>query len=75
MSLPNGPFFRWLASRRLVQRLQAFLRTLQPWGQEGMNVYDVLRFFLVGGERSRGDPGCGHFIPFVLAFFRPSSSS
>ena len=48
MSLPDGPLFRWLASRRLVQRLQAFLRTLQPWGQEGMNVYDVLRFFLVG---------------------------
>lgn len=48
MSLPDGPFFRWLASRRFLQRLQAFLRRLQPWGQEGMNVYDVLRFFLVG---------------------------
>ena len=48
MSLPNGPFFQWLAGRRLVQRAQSFLRTLQPWGQEGMNVYDVLRFFLVG---------------------------
>ena len=48
MSFPDGPFFAWLARRRFIQRLQAGLRNLQPWGQEGMNVYDVLRFFLVG---------------------------
>ena len=48
MSLPDGPFYRWLAKVPLVLRAKAFLRRLQPWGQEGMNVYDVLRFFLMG---------------------------
>ena len=48
MSLPEGPLLRWLASRAMVKKMQQFLRRMQPWGQEGMNVYDVLRFFVVG---------------------------
>ena len=28
--------------------MKALLRRFQPWGQEGMNAYDVVRFFLVG---------------------------
>ena len=48
MNLPDGPLFRWLAQHALVLRVKALLRRFQPWGQEGMNAYDVVRFFLVG---------------------------
>ena len=70
MSMPEGPLFKWLASRQLVQRLQAFLRTLQPWGQEGMNVYDVLRFFSVGLiTGSVATRGAAISFRLFLAFF------
>ncbi|HCC64758.1 MAG TPA: hypothetical protein DEP62_06040 [Flavobacteriales bacterium] len=48
MNLPDGPLFRWLAQHATVLRVKALLRRFQPWGQEGMNAYDVVRFFLVG---------------------------
>ena len=48
MTTPQGPFLSWLSSRRAMQRLKAFLESLTPWGDKDMNVYGVLRFFLVG---------------------------
>jgi membrane protein len=45
----------WLLSKDVVIRLQQFLKNRSPWGVEGMNLYDVLRFFgkgLVNGSVS-----------------------
>jgi len=38
----------WLLNQGWVKILQNFLRSLSPWGVEGMNLYDVLRFFIFG---------------------------
>ena len=38
----------WLLQQSVVIKLQSFLRELSPWGVEGMNLYDVLRFFVKG---------------------------
>lgn len=38
----------WLLQQSEVIKLQSFLRELSPWGVEGMNLYDVLRFFVKG---------------------------
>jgi membrane protein len=38
----------WLLSKDIVVRLQQFLKNRSPWGVEGMNLYDVLRFFAKG---------------------------
>ncbi|MBM55559.1 MAG: hypothetical protein CMB32_03270 [Euryarchaeota archaeon] len=38
----------WLLQQSVVLKLQSFLRELSPWGVEGMNLYDVLRFFVKG---------------------------
>ena len=38
----------WLLEKAIVIRTQEFLRSKTPWGIEGMNLYDVLRFFFKG---------------------------
>ena len=38
----------WLLQQSVVIKLQSFLKELSPWGVEGMNLYDVLRFFVKG---------------------------
>ncbi len=44
----NSKFKTWLIQKELVISIQKFLRGLSPWGVEGMNLYDVLRFFVTG---------------------------
>ena len=57
-----------------MQRIRRTSRTLEPWGEQGLNVYDVLRFFLVGlDERGRGHRAAAISFRLFLAFFRPSS--
>jgi len=38
----------WIESSSIVKRTKFFLRSISPWGVEGMNLYDVLRFFVLG---------------------------
>ena len=44
----NSKFKTWLIQKEIVISIQKFLRGLSPWGVEGMNLYDVLRFFFTG---------------------------
>ena len=44
----NSKFKTWLIQKEIVISIQKFLRGLSPWGVEGMNLYDVLRFFVTG---------------------------
>ncbi len=44
----NSKIKTWLLQQKLVVNTQKFLRDLSPWGVEGMNLYDVLRFFVKG---------------------------
>ena len=39
---------KWIDSLSIVQRTKFYLRSISPWGVEGMNLYDVLRFFVLG---------------------------
>ena len=39
---------KWTESSAIVKRTKFFLRSLSPWGVEGMNLYDVFRFFGLG---------------------------
>ena len=49
MSANNDSKFKnWLVHHSLVVKVQEFLREISPWGVEGMNLYDVLRFFVTG---------------------------
>ena len=48
MSLPNGPFWKWLAGWSLTRKTKAVMTRWMPWGDQGMNVWDVLLFFLEG---------------------------
>lgn len=38
----------WLLERPVVIKTRDFLRGVSPWGVDGMNLYDVLRFFFRG---------------------------
>ena len=38
----------WLREKEIVIKFKDFLKGLSPWGVEGMNLYDVLRFFVSG---------------------------
>ena len=38
----------WFREKKLVIKFKDFLKGLSPWGVEGMNLYDVLRFFVSG---------------------------
>ncbi len=44
----DSKFKTWLVQHSLVVKIQEFLREISPWGVEGMNLYDVLRFFVTG---------------------------
>ena len=44
----NSKFRTWLIQKEIVISIQKFLRGLTLWGVEGMNLYDVLRFFVIG---------------------------
>lgn len=46
--LDNRPFFKWVSSRRAFIRGRSFFRRIHPWGPKEMNLYDVLRYFVVG---------------------------
>jgi membrane protein len=47
-SIPDRPFFKWIQQNRLFDRFRALLRTVRPWKDKSMNVYDVSRFFFLG---------------------------
>ena len=48
MSLPDGPFWRWLARRPLIQRIKRTMERWMPWGEQGLSVWDVTLFFVAG---------------------------
>jgi hypothetical protein len=48
MSLPDGPFWKWLAAWSVTRKAKAVMTRWMPWGDQGMNVWDVLLFFLEG---------------------------
>ena len=48
MSLPDGPFWRWLARRPLIRRIKRTMGRWMPWGEQGLSVWDVTLFFVAG---------------------------
>ena len=46
--VPDGPLFKWLQTNEGFDRLRQFLRRMRPWKDQDMNVYDVMRFFVLG---------------------------
>ena len=48
MSLPDGPFWRWLARRPVIQRIKRTMERWMPWGEQGLSVWDVTLFFVAG---------------------------
>ena len=44
----SNNLIKWIDSLSIVQRIKFYLRSISPWGVEGMNLYDVLRFFILG---------------------------
>lgn len=46
--IPEGPLFQWIQRSRFFDRLRKILREFRPWSDKDMNVYDVLRFFVLG---------------------------
>lgn len=46
--VPDGPFFRWIQSNKIFDRIRTSLRKIQPWNDKSINIYDVLRFFVLG---------------------------
>ena len=47
-NLDERPLFKWLSQRKAFQRGRMLLRRVRPWGPNEMNLYDVLRYFVVG---------------------------
>jgi len=61
---------QWIESSTIVKRIQFFLRSISPWGVEGMNLYDVFRFFglgLINGSVSIRAASISYRL--LLAFF------
>lgn len=61
---------KWIESSAIVKRTQFFLRSISPWGVEGMNLYDVFRFFglgLINGSVSIRAASISYRL--LLAFF------
>jgi len=61
---------KWIESSAIVKRTKFFLRSISPWGVEGMNLYDVLRFFglgLINGSVSIRAASISYRL--LLAFF------
>ena len=46
--VPDRPFFRWVQRNRVFDHIRLALRSLKPWKDKSMNVYDVGRFFFLG---------------------------
>lgn len=46
--VPEGPLFRWIQAHYVFGRFRMFMRRLRPWKGQNVNVYDVLRFFVLG---------------------------
>ena len=46
--VPDGPLFKWIQKNRTFDRIRAALRRFHPWKKQEVNVYDVLRFFVLG---------------------------
>ena len=46
--LENRPLFKWLSTRKVFLRARRVLRRIHPWGPKEMNLYDVMRYFVVG---------------------------
>ena len=46
--VPDGPLFKWIQKNRTFDRIRASLRRFHPWKKQEVNVYDVLRFFVLG---------------------------
>jgi membrane protein len=46
--LNSRPLFKWVNKRLWFQRTRAVLRRVHPWGPKEMNLYDVMRYFVVG---------------------------
>ncbi len=44
----DSKFIDWLREKPVVIKFKDFLKGLSPWGVEGMNLYDVLKFFISG---------------------------
>ncbi|MBT6175178.1 MAG: YihY/virulence factor BrkB family protein [Flavobacteriales bacterium] len=61
---------KWIESSPIVKRTKLFLRSISPWGVEGMNLYDVFRFFglgLINGSVSIRAASISYRL--LLAFF------
>ena len=61
---------KWIESSSIVKRTKFFLRSISPWGVEGMNLYDVFRFFglgLINGSVSIRAASISYRL--LLAFF------
>ena len=61
---------KWIESSAIVKRTKLFLRSISPWGVEGMNLYDVFRFFglgLINGSVSIRAASISYRL--LLAFF------
>ena len=61
---------KWIESSAIVKRTKFFLRSISPWGVEGMNLYDVFRFFglgLINGSVSIRAASISYRL--LLAFF------
>jgi len=46
--VPDGPLFKWIQKNRTFDRTRAALRRFHPWKKQEVNVYDVLRFYVLG---------------------------
>ena len=61
---------KWVDSSLKIQQAKSFLRSIIPWGVEGMNLYDVFRFFglgLINGSVSIRAASISYRL--LLAFF------
>ncbi len=61
---------KWIDSSLKIQQAKSFLRSISPWGVEGMNLYDVFRFFglgLINGSVSIRAASISYRL--LLAFF------
>ncbi len=66
----SNNFTKWIESSAIVKRTKFFLRSISPWGVEGMNLYDVFRFFglgLINGSVSIRAASISYRL--LLAFF------
>ena len=46
--VPDGPLFKWIQGLNIFDRFRKALRRIKPWSNKELNVYDVLRFFVLG---------------------------